>query len=116
MAERIQPIEASKLRNYVLTFRTVNGEVLAWCIRTSALAEEIPRLIESAANEWLLSAKGRKFIHDEQRSEWGFDNANALDEIPYETLSKFNIFPWVPIEGVIELDPDENLLPDELRK
>jgi hypothetical protein len=116
MTERIQPGETSKLRNYVLTFRTANGDILAWCVRTNALVEEIPKLIETAANEWLLSSAGRQFVNDEELAEWGFDYWHALDKVPYEILSKHNIFPWTLIEGTIELDPDENLLPEELRK
>jgi hypothetical protein len=104
------------LRNYILTFRTVNGDVIAWCVRTNTGPEEIPKLIESAANEWLLSPAGHKFVDDEDLADWGFDYWHALDHIPDEILSKHNIFPWVPIEGVVELDPDDNLLPDELRQ
>ena len=115
MTERIQPGEKRSLRSYVLTFKTANGDLLAWCVRTSAAPEEVQRLIDSAASEWLLSAEGRKFVHDEQISEWGFDNANALDEIPHQILRKFNILPRAAIDGIIELDPDDNLLPDELR-
>lgn len=111
----MQPGEKRCLSSYVLTFKTVNGDVLAWCIRTSAAPEEIPTLIESAANEWLLSAEGRKFVHDEQISEWGFDNANALDEISHQILRKFNILRRAAIDRIIDLDPDDNLLPDELR-
>lgn len=72
--------------------------------------------MKSAANEWLLSPDGHKFVRDEDLSEWGFDYWHALDHIPKEILSKHNIFPWIPIEGVVELDPDENLLPEELRQ
>jgi len=114
--ERILTSEIFGPRNYVLTFRTMDGDLLAWCIRTGAPAEEVPNIIAAAAKAWLLSPAGRKFILEEDRSEWGFDNANALQEIPAKIWSKHNIFRWTPIDEVIELDPDENLLPDELRK
>jgi hypothetical protein len=114
--ERIATPEVSELENYVLTFRTVNGDLMAWCIRTNAQADEIPQLIESAANEWLLSPDGRKFIEDEELAEWGFDYWHALDKVPEDILSKHNIFLWTPIQSVVELEPDENLLPNELRK
>jgi len=114
--ERVRSPEVQGLRNCILTFRTVNGDILAWCVRTDAIAEEIPNLIETAATEWLLSPVGRQFVHDQELGEWGFDYWQALKEIPYETLSKYGIFPWVPIDSVVELDPDENLLPEELRQ
>ncbi len=114
--ERVQTPEVPELQTYILTFRTVNGDLMAWCIRTNAVAEEIPNLIESAANEWLLSPDGRKFVQDEDLAEWGFDYWYALDKIPSGILSRHNIFRWTAIHGVIELDPDKNLLPDELRK
>ena len=116
ITERNRSPENQGLRNYILTFRTVNGDQIAWCIRTSMDSEEIPKLIESAANEWLLSPAGHKFVHDEDLSEWGFDYWHALDHIPDEILSKHSIFRWTSIDGVVELDPDENLLPEEMRQ
>ena len=102
--------------NRILIFKTVNGEVLAWGIHTKLSEDSILDGIEAAAEEWLLSPDGRQFIEDEDMGEWGFDYANALQEIPDEILCKHGIRVLVPSCEVIELEPNENLLTDEFRE
>ncbi len=89
---------------------------MSWCVRSKASKNEIPERIEKAAREWLLSPNGRKFIEYEDRGEWGFDYANALQKISSEILARHGVHILVRSHEAIELDPGENLLPDELRK
>jgi len=97
--------------NQILLFKTVNGEVMAWGIQTDLSGDDILDGIEAAAEEWLHSPEGQQFIAEEDMGEWGFDYANALQEIPTEILRKHGIRILVSGYEVIELESWENLLP-----
>jgi hypothetical protein len=104
------------LQNYFLLFRTYHGALLGWCVRSGLAADEVPAHIETAAQEWLLSPPGREFVREEALEEWGFDYAHALMNVPAEMLAEHGIYLWTPIAEILELEPDENLLPEELKK
>lgn len=109
-------IEQQTLPNYVLTFKTANGEMMAWGIQTDIPGEGIADHIESAAREWLLSPDGRQFVQEEGIGEWGFDYANALQDVPGEFLARHGIQILVPDHETIELETGVNLLPVGLRE
>lgn len=104
------------LRNYFLLFKTYYGNLLGWCIRTSLPAQDIPGNIASAARDWLLSPQGKNYFQGQEHGKQGFDFADALMKVPPEILAQQSIFLWTPIYEILELDPDEDLLPDEPRK
>lgn len=107
--------EQAPQRNYMLLFKTYYGGLLGWNITSSLPAEEIPRQIEAAADEWLLSPEGREYVQKEEITDWGMDYANVLMNAPREILAKYNVHLAQPVYEIIELDADEDLLPDELR-
>jgi len=103
------------LQNYFLLFKTYHGALLGWCIRTGLAADKVAAQIESAAEEWLQSEPGKQFVHTEELEEWGFDYAHALMNVPAEIFAEHGIYLWTPIAEILELDADENLLPEELK-
>ena len=112
-----QPEREQELqRNYMLIFKTYYGGLLGWHITSSLPSEEIPHQIETAAQEWLLSPDGREYVDKEDITDWGMDYANALMNVPHEILAKHNIHLKQSVYEIVELDPDENVLPDELRQ
>lgn len=113
--EQVGSSQPEALQNYFLLFKTYYGALLGWCIRSGLASDDIPAHIESAAQEWLASETGKDFVHEEQLEEWGFDYAHALMNVPGEIFADHGIFLWTPISEILQLDADENLLPDELK-
>ncbi len=101
--------------NYMLIFKTYYGGLLGWHITSSLPSEEIPHQIETAAQEWLLSPDGRAYVEKEDLTDWGVDYANVLMNASREILAKYNIHLAQSVYEIIELDADEDLLPDEIR-
>lgn len=89
--------------------------MLGWNVLTDLPSEEIDNHIEAAAREWFSTEDGRGYVQEENLEEWGVDYANAMMNVPPEIFAKHHIYPGIPIYEIIELDADENLLPDELR-
>ncbi len=108
--------EPDELKNYFLLFKTYYGALLGWCVRTRLDSDDVPAHIESAAQEWLSSDEGKGFVPKEQLEEWGFDYAHAMMNVPAQILASHGIFLWTPISEIMELDADENLLPEELKR
>ena len=118
MTEATKKVEGvhPKLSNYLLLFKTYYGSLFAWNVKSSLPAEDIPRAIEAAGREWLLSSAGREYVNQEERHEWGVDFANVLMNGPYEVFARHGIFLGIEIDEIVNLDPDEDLLPEELRE
>ncbi|MCH7662893.1 MAG: hypothetical protein IH859_03375 [Chloroflexi bacterium] len=103
------------LKTYMLSYKTHHGGLLGWNITSYLPAEEIPKQIETAAKEWLISKEGRLYIKEEELDEWGFDYANAMMEVPHDILAKHGIFMSASVYEIVELFADEDLMPDELK-
>ncbi len=69
IAEQLAKSERASLPTYVLTFKAANGDMLVWGVQTGVAPHEISHCIENAADEWLLSPAGRKFVAAEDLGE-----------------------------------------------
>jgi hypothetical protein len=107
--------ESETQRNYMLLFKTYYGGLLGWNITSGLSSEEIPRQVEAVAQEWLLSPEGREYVRKEEIADWGMDYANVLMNAPRDILAKHDIHFAQDVYEIIELEAEEDLLPDELR-
>lgn len=102
-------------RNYMVLFKTYYGGLLGWNITSKLPAEEIPAQIKAAAQEWLLSSDRREYVQKEEITDWGIDYASVLMNAPREILAKHHIHLDPSVYEIIELDADEDMLPEALR-
>ena len=78
--------------------------------------DDIPNALETAAQKWLVSTDGRAYVDCEDLHEWGVDYVNALMNVPAEVFAEHGIYLGIDINGIVNLDPDVNLLPVEIRE
>jgi len=105
-----QEMIPDQLENYFLLFKAQNGELLGFCVTSYLASEQIDGHIESAKQVWLETEEGKVYIEKEARNESGVDYADILMNIPPEILAQQGIFLGEPVQEIIELDVDENLL------
>lgn len=97
---------------YLLIFESFSGEKLGWWVSSSKQKDDLPGLIQGAANRWLQTQEGKDYIKQNELEDWGIDYANALRKIPASILFEYDILILDSFDEneTVWLDPGENLL------